>query len=448
MVGSGPDGDSELSAGGTGAMNYAAAVEYLFGLQLFGVKLGLENMRRLTAALGHPERSLRFIHIAGTNGKGSTAALLDAALRAVGLRVGLYTSPHLCEVTERVQIGGRPVSEEVFAGAVERVRDEVERLRGDGVAVTFFEAMTGVALDLFRTHGVEMVVWETGLGGRLDATNVVEPVCSVITRIDRDHERWLGSTLGTIAGEKAGILKPCRPAVAVRSGTEPDAVLAARADELGVPLRWVEAAEPIGLIAAPGWGQRCRVEGVEWLIGLVGTHQRENLAVALAALEEMRKAGWDLPEPLVRDGMAKARWPGRFDRVRSEPPLILDGAHNPGAMRRLRETWREVYGNGPGRMIFGCLAEKASPELVTAFDEPGREVWLVPVKSGRAASVEEVVPLWRKAVVRVMASSEEAWTRDRTNPHSEGTLVAGSLYLVGDLLRLLNGSRDEVQMNG
>ncbi len=434
--------------GSAGVMTYQEAVDYLFGLQMFGVKLGLENMRRLCGALGHPERELRFIHIAGTNGKGSTAALLDAALRACGLRVGLFTSPHLCEVTERVRMAGQAVDQEKFARAVAGVRLEVERLREQGVAVTFFEAMTGVALVLFRDAGIEVVVWETGLGGRLDATNVVEPLCCAITRIDRDHERWLGATLAEIAREKAGILKPGRPAVAIRSGPEPDGILKMRAEELGVALRWVDPAERGPVVEPPWRGQWCRVGGEVWLTRLLGAHQRENLAVALAVLEVVRGEGLILPEARVREGLSAARWPGRFDVQREAPPLVVDGAHNPCAMLRLRETWSEVFGAGPGRIIFGCLAEKTCPELVVPFDEAGREVWVVPVKSGRGATVADAAGLWNKANVRVFGSCEEALAAEQASPEEKGTLATGSLYLVGEVLRQSSGLRDEIGLNG
>lgn len=429
-------------------MTYSEATAYLFGLQLFGVKLGLENMRRLCAALGHPEQGLRFVHIAGTNGKGSTAAMLDAVLRAAGYRVGLYTSPHLCEITERVRLGGAPVSEEDFAGAVATVRNRVEALRSEGISVTFFEAMTAVALVLFRQAKVEVVVWETGMGGRLDATNVVDPVCAVITRIDRDHERWLGSTLAQIAREKAGILKLGRPAVVLRSGPEPDGAVEARARELGIAVRWVEGAE-LGRRHEMAWaGQWVRCGEQEWLTSLLGSHQRENTAVVLATIERLNRVGFSIPEEATREGLAGAYWPGRFQVIRAKPPVVLDGGHNPGAMRRIRETWAEVFGSGPSRLLFGCLVDKVGRELVEIWDEPGREVWLAPVKSGRGAEPEAVAASWRQAKLRIFSSVTEAWEEAAREPHDGGTLCTGSLYLVGEILGCFVVGRDEVRLNG
>lgn len=428
-------------------MTYREAVDFLYGLQWFGIKLGLTNMEQLCQCLGSPETRLRFVHVAGTNGKGSTAATLASILEKAGFVTGLYSSPHLAELTERIRVNGIDVSPEEVGRAMDRVVEAVEFLRGKKIEVTFFEAMTGLALLLFEEKRVEWVVWETGLGGRLDATNVVKPECSVITRIEKDHVKWLGNDLASIAAEKAGIIKQGRPVIAVRSGDEVDRVLMKTAGERTAPFTWSVAG--CGRPADPAWsGQWIERAGLIGLTPLCGPHQVENVSLAWSVVDVLRSQGHVISDDAVREGTAATRWPGRFQILSGDPPLVLDGAHNPGAVAVLRRTWDEVFGRGPERIIFGCLAEKLDPEVTRPFLSNDAEIWLVPIGSGRTASREELEALWPGRTVRWFSSSDEAMVRCVEDPKKGGTLVYGSLYLVGEILARNGEGRRETKLNG
>lgn len=412
-----------------------------------GVKLGLDNMVRLCRALGHPEQNLKFIHVAGTNGKGSVCAVLAAIFKEAGYRVGLYTSPHLVHFRERIRVDGIMMTEEELAGSVERLKGLAESLANEGVQETFFEATTGLALEYFSAKKVDLVIWETGLGGRLDATNVVWPECCAITRLALDHEKILGSELAQIAYEKAGILKQGVPAAILRSVPETELILRARAQEAGAEPEWVEpigASEPDRLAGV----QRFQWEGQELETRLLGRHQLENLAVALAVCGIMERKGWKLGREALKRGMARAEWPARFQILRNEPPLVLDGGHNPSGIQAALATWKEFFGAGPSRFIFGVLADKPVGEMAAAMDFEGREIWLVPVRSGRTIELEVLKGFWKKAQIRTFASVEEARAEEEKVPAGDGTLICGSLYLAGEILALMGKEEDEVLLNG
>ncbi len=299
-------------------MNYSEALAWLYSTQQFGIKLGLENTHRLLAALDRPDPATagRFLHVAGTNGKGSTCAMLDSVLRAAGHRTGLYTSPHLVDFRERIRVNGEMIPEVDVARILTNLRDATS---GWDHAPTYFELSTVLALRHFADAGVEFVVLETGMGGRLDSTNAVTPIVSVITPIAMDHAQWLGDTLAKIAAEKAGILKPGVPAVSAAQAPEAAAVLEARASEVGAPLELVR--EPLDLP-----------------LGLGGSHQKANAALAVAAL---RAGGVSVSDAALRRGLATVQWPGRFQKLGDR--FVLDGGHNPHAAAQLVQTWREEF---------------------------------------------------------------------------------------------------------
>ncbi len=392
-------------------MNYPDALAWLYGAQTFGIKLGLENIRRLLQSTGNPHERLRFIHVAGTNGKGSTCAMLDSALRASGVRSSLYTSPHLVDFRERIRVDGRMIPEEAAAEGLTLLR---AASRGWDHAPTFFELATALAAWWFAREGAEVVVWETGMGGRLDATNAVTPLVSVITPVGMDHAQWLGNTLAEIAAEKAGIIKPGVPVVSAPQEDEVRAVLEARADEAGAPLRFV--AEPC-----------------DWPVGLQGLHQRWNAALALAALDA---AG------LVSDGVARRRalasvsWPARFQRC--ERNIVIDGAHNAHAAAALVETWRAAFGDFKGRLVFGALRDKDTRALLVSLRQIADEIWLVPVNNTRAASAAELSATAAASGFPVIRESALAEALDSAT--SRPTLVTGSLFLAGEALALLDGA--------
>lgn len=405
-------------------------LQWLEAAQGRGIQPGLDRMRRLLAALGNPEAGLRCLHVAGTNGKGSVCAFAESVLRAMGLRTGLYTSPHLVDFSERIRIDGGNAS---AAGIEEGIR----RLQAATAAweepelPTYFELVTALAFDLFARAGLDVVVLETGLGGRLDATNTAPKIACAITPIGLDHMEWLGETLGKIAREKAGILRPGIPAVIAPQQPEAAEALAAAADESGTPCEW---------IASP-------LEGME--LGLAGSYQRRNAALALALI---RAAGLNPSPEALEKGLAKVEWPGRFQRISMEGrELVLDGAHNLHAVRQLAATWREEYGTRRCHLMFGALSDKDPGALLAALIPIASAITLVPVASSRsmdpaalAASIA-VLPGPEKPVVHIAGSLREALVDNpgasRHAPDDSGgpVLLTGSLFLVGEALALLSG---------
>ncbi|MBS0659538.1 MAG: bifunctional folylpolyglutamate synthase/dihydrofolate synthase [Verrucomicrobia bacterium] len=390
----------------------AEALDWLYGTQLTGTKLGLENMRRLSAALGLGERpgppTFRFVHVAGTNGKGSVCALVDAVLRAHGVRSGLFTSPHLVRFEERIRCGGEPMPAEALLAGLQRLRALTE---GWDPTPTFFELTTALALDHFRREGIEWIAWETGLGGRLDATNIVEPVVSVITSLGLDHREYLGNTLTEIAREKAGIVKPGVPALTVPG----------------------QAAEAALVLAAAG----VQVVEESWNgpLGLRGRHQRPHAALAVAAL---RAAGFSLDPRHVTEGLAAARWPGRFE-VREAGRLVLDGAHNPAAAALLVDLWREEFGTERATVIFAAMRDKDVAGVLAALAPIAARFMTTAARNPRAAEPAELA-----AAAAVHAPAESVATLAESLPRarqfSERLLLCGSLFLVGEAIALLDGA--------
>lgn len=394
-------------------MNYRETLAWLFGTQTFGIKLGLENTQRLLAACGQPQEKLRFLHVAGTNGKGSTCAMMDSILRAAGHRTALYTSPHLVDFRERLRVDGQMIPESSVAEGLTLLRDASE---GWEQAPTFFELATVLAAWWFAQEAAEFVVWETGLGGRIDATNAVTPLVSVITPIGLDHQMWLGSTLAEIAVEKAGIIKAGAPVVSAPQDMAAAEALAAKAAATGTKITFV--AQP--------W--------TDGPLGLTGSYQRWNAALACAAL---RAAGIVVKKTTEQEGLRDLVWPARFQRVGAN--LVIDGAHNPEAVAVLVATWCEVFGPTKARLIFGALRDKDTAALLRVLRSIADEVWLVPVAGARGASVDELRPIADAAGFTAVhtATIEEALAGDRSD--HVPMLVTGSLFLAGEVLALLEG---------
>jgi dihydrofolate synthase/folylpolyglutamate synthase len=408
----------------------ATRLDFLYGLQARGVKLGLENMRQLAAAYGHPEKELKFIHVAGTNGKGTCCAVLESILRHAGYKTGLFTSPHLIRFHERIKISGAPIGDELLAEALERLEAKVNELAAHQTRVTFFEAVTGLALDVFRREKVDIVLWETGLGGRLDSTNVVTPECAVITGISTDHQQYLGNTLVEIAGEKAGIIKEGAPLVYHQHTEHPEINYVLEKKAMEICGSAVAVAPPADVeLDAERW--LTRFDGYE--LGLVGRSHAINAHLAVAVLEEMNSRGWTIPESAIRAGLRHVFWPGRFQRLRREPALIVDGAHNIQAIAAVLSTWEEVYGQSPGKIIFGCLEDKEIEPIIPLM-EKGSRVTLVPLRSERGRPPESLAPLFHFSQVQMAASATEALKEEWEHPTAEGCLVVGSLFLAGETL--------------
>ncbi len=398
-------------------MNYPDALAWLYATQITGIKLGLDTVRRLLDATGF-HTDAKIFHVAGTNGKGSVCAMLDAVCRTQGLRTGLFTSPHLVSFRERVRLDGRPIPEVAVAEGLTRLRD----LSADwSPPPTFFEYTTVLALDWLRHQHVDVIVLETGLGGRLDATNALTPAVSVLTSIEFDHMAWLGDTLEAIAGEKAGIIKSRVPVVSAPQEPEAAAVIARVAVEQGAPLRVVTDMLP-----------------ADWLLALPGTHQRANANLALAALDA---AKIPTTEKARRAGLAQVEWPGRFQRLENGR-IILDGAHNPAAARRLAHTWHEEYGDHhQGTLILGMMHDKDISAVCRALAPLAARVIAVPVRNPRAVSpgeIQDALALIAPDLPRSIAPSIAA-ALDSAGGFPEPILVSGSFFLVGEALALLTG---------
>ena len=409
-------------------MTYADAIRFLYDLQLFGLKLGLENTRRLAELAGHPQDHLRFLHVAGTNGKGSTCAMLESIHRAAGRRVGLFTSPHLVSFRERIQVDREPIGEAEVVRLVGRIREGLQAFPADH-SPTFFEVVTVMALSHFRERGCELVVWETGMGGRLDATNIVTPLASVITNIQFDHEQWLGNTLPKIAAEKAGIIKPGVPVITGADAPEALAVIRAAAGMAGARL----------IEVTPADGLRPPLDRIG--LALAGEHQRTNAAVALATVEALQSV-LPVAPGAIETGLTRIDWAGRLQTIETAPGCVtlLDGAHNPAGVLALEQALARGY---PGRrpaMIFGALRDKDWAAMCHRLAPLAEEVFLVPVASHRSAAPAELGPACRITAgvpVHVCASLADALERTRRAPFR---LITGSLYLIGEALEQLGAA--------
>lgn len=420
---------------------YRRLVEGLYGLRRFGVRLGLDNIRELCGRLGDPQRAFRSVHVAGTNGKGSVAAMVEAMLRGAGMRVGLFTSPHLVSFTERIQIDRVPASERAVLDMYDAMRPHLDAMAaaGPGGQITFFEVATALALVAFRDAGVDWAVMETGMGGRLDATNLLEPALCLITGIDLDHQEYLGGTLEAIAWEKAGILKPGVPAIALRQRPEVERVLAGVAKEIGAPLEFVDASGLEPVASAVG-GQVFRRGGREWRLRLLGEHQLANAALALAAGEALVGQGVSIDEGVTAEALATVDWPGRFQIVGTDPLVVLDGAHNPAGAAALARCFARFAGGGGCNLIFSALSDKAVGEMVGELAPMASWAAVVPVASSRSICPGDVLGLFRGAnpacEARGFPDFGAAWG---ARPEGRATLVAGSLFLVGEALSFFGG---------
>ena len=406
-------------------MNYAESVHYLYSLgnEIQTAKFGLERITRLLDVLGGPQHAGRWVHVAGTNGKGSTCAMIEAGLRAAGARTGLYTSPHLVEPTERIRIAGQPASPAQFADLFTEVHDTAERMLEEGeldLHPTYFETVTAMAFLAFVREAVDIVVLEVGLGGRLDATNVVTPELCVITPIDFDHQFFLGTTLAQIAAEKAGILKPGVPAVFAAQPPEAETVLRAHAKGPYTLSRdW--AIEDLVLDAR---GSRFRMRGHQVVCPLAGQHQAENARTAAIALHELG---------VSPAGIAGTQWPGRLERVSERPEIILDGAHNPAGTRALAEYIRRFYSGRRIWIVYGVMRDKDVGEMAAMLFPLAERVIATAPANSRALPPERI-PAPGAAVTHTVG---EALALVRQALPDDAVFITGSLFVVGEARALL-----------
>lgn len=414
-------------------MRAAQAVQFLSSLPPSTIKLGLERIQQALAALSHPEAAYPAVHVAGTNGKGSTCAFVASCLHQQGLRVGLYTSPHLFRINERIQVGGRPIGDDLLGRRVLEVLERYPRRDERPFPLTYFELGTLVALWHFQQEQVDVAVLETGLGGRLDATNCARPAVTAITPISFDHLELLGHTLDAIAREKAGICKPGVPCVVSRQPEEAMRAIQAVASAAGAPL-WLEGSD---FELSPDLRYRGRAWSLDGLtLSLRGAHQRQNAAVALACLEALAGSGpAAVSAANARAGLAAARWPGRLEELPGDPPIVLDGAHNPGAMDALCAALPALY---PGRRlhaVFGVLADKDLAPMAERLFPSCASLHLCPLPSPRSLPPSAYAAKARALCPQVAehGSVEEALDGARQQARGGGGLVlaTGSLVLVG-----------------
>jgi dihydrofolate synthase/folylpolyglutamate synthase len=431
-----------------GAKVVVGPLEYLFGLELFGIKFGLENIRALVDGLGHPERAFQTLHIAGTNGKGSVTAMVDAALRAAGFRSARYTSPHLIDLTERFAIDGRPIDHDALVAAVDHVRHRIDALRRDGVLQaqpTFFEVTTAVALELFRSASVEIAVMEVGLGGRLDATNVIMPAATAITSIAFDHERYLGHTLDAIAREKAGIIKPGVPVVVGRMDLEAEAAILSVAEERGAPVvRSEEGVTIEDIRQSPDTPTRFRLQTPAMDYGVVtislrGRHQVGNAVVAVRLLELLEERGFRVPDEAIVQGLERASWPGRLEHraIGDGREMILDAAHNPAGAATLATYLSEVF-DTKLPLVFAAMTDKDVRRMFEALLPAVSALVVTRASHPRSADPEalarQALALDPRANVMIRPLLADALAASwELSPR---IVVAGSIFLLGDVMKM------------
>jgi len=402
-------------------MQYPDALAYLYSLRRFGAKLGLENTFTLARLFGNPQNRLRFIHVAGTNGKGSTCAMLESIYRAAGLRVGLFTSPHLVSFRERIQVNRQLIQENEVAVLVDDLKFRINDLKSHP---TFFEVVTIMALRYFAAKQCDLVIWETGLGGRLDSTNIVTPIASVITNVQLDHQQWLGNTIPAIAREKAGIIKdrvPCFTASEDDSALQTIAQVAARHNAAFWTVSRAEAAELR-----------------KYEIPLVGEHQLQNAALAVAVVRLLGNQ-ISVPEQAIGDGLKKTDWPGRFQIVkRGDQTIVLDGAHNPAGAEMLANALEQYFAGQEITLVLGAMQDKDFQSICATLAPLGKRIVVTRVGSERAAAPVALLDCCQKANAKAQVQAVDTLA-DALNStqHDKIVVVTGSLHFIGEAMELL-----------
>jgi len=396
-------------------VNYPEALAWLYGLQRFGIKLGLENIQRLIVVLRVDLGRARVIHVAGTNGKGSVCAMIDSILRTQKYRTGLFTSPHLVTFRERIRVDGKMISEEAVANGLTTIRDLV---RDWDPYPTFFEVTTALGLKYFADAKIDIAILETGLGGRLDATNAVQSNVSIMTPIDFDHQQWLGQSLREIATEKAGIIKSKIPVVSAPQAPDTEKVIRTRAAECETPLQFVNDSYQ------------------KTPVGLSGEYQKQNAALAIAAL---RAAKIDTDDFSIARGLANIEWPARFQHW--DDRTIIDGAHNPAAAHILAETWREIFSDQRATLILAVLSDKDLRGICEALVPIAAYIFLPRIRSERAVSPDKLAQILSANTPSLHYSVTQsiADALDQARAKRKPILLTGSLHFAGEVLAYLRG---------
>jgi len=451
-------------------MNYEESVRALFSLgrelaaprqpalsQAQGAKVqkfGLENITTLAGALGDPQLKIPCAHVAGTNGKGSTASMLESILRASGLRIGLFTSPHLERINERIRINGVDISDEAFAAAWTRIHATIESLIALGRLAahpSFFECVTAIAFVSFADASVKFSVYEVGMGGKFDATNIVQPAVAAITAIDFDHEAYLGHSIEEIAAEKAGIIKPGGCVVNAAGRPEARAVIAQRCKEVGARLVEIEEVWNIGDVKssdgcysatiAPKKAPAIRISIAPQLSG---RFQLQNALTAATAAWLLAEKGFPITTESIERGIASARWPGRLERIASRPDVYLDGAHNPAGARELLKFWEDNFAGRRILLVYGAMRDKAVDEIAGLLFPRADSVILTEPRQARAVSAAVLAEITEHfmadagKLVTVRDPGEALEHALRIAQPNDAVFATGSLYLVGDLRNYWN----------
>jgi len=425
------------------SLNYAQATGFLFSRRQKNMKLDLDRMNRLLNCLGQPEKHFKSIHIAGTNGKGSTAAMIASILQAAGLNTGLYTSPHLIDMRERIQIQGIMISKKRLIKILERMMPHIKT-----TGASFFEILTAMAFFDFSENHVDIAVIETGLGGRLDATNTITPLMTIITEIGLDHTKILGKTLRPIAAEKAGIFKTGIPCIIGSGNPGVNAFFMAAADSQGCPIQFSQKTTQFNHIRLTEHGTWTDVTIDKTCynhlyLRLLGEHQISNMATALVCINTLKKLGWHIPESAVRTGLSKVQWPARLDLLQMDPKIVLDSAHNPLGARQLVKAIKKIFQYRYLILIFGVLEDKNYKDMLgRLIPLADRAIFTQPL-SERALNPEKLLQLEfvKNIQFKIEPDIKNAWELALHLASPEDMICGtGSIYFVGELLRLWRSS--------
>jgi dihydrofolate synthase/folylpolyglutamate synthase len=440
-------------------MQYEESVRYLLTLgrelatpsHARAAKFDLRNITVLAERLGNPQRRYPSAHIAGTNGKGSTAAMLESILHAAGLRTGLYTSPHLERINERIRLDGADISDTEFAESFTRLVALIEDLLALGPEVsgltahpTYFECLTAMAFDAFARRAVDFAVFEVGMGGRLDSTNIITPEVAVITQIAFDHESFLGHSIEEIAGEKAGIIKPGAWVVSAAEDPAARSVIARRCAEQDARLVEIDSAYRVEELCAEDGRYRARIalahsaKSIEITLPLAGRFQMRNAMAAVSAARLLAERGFSIDDAAIARGIAATRWPGRLERVHERPAVFLDGTHNPAGARELLAFWQEHFAGRRVILIYGAMRDKAVDEITGLLFPHAARILITQPRQPRAISAAALAGMTRHLSehMDIVEVPEEAMEEALEMAGPDDVIFAtGSLYLVGDLRR-------------
>lgn len=424
--------------------SYQESLDYLLSLQLFGIKLGLTNISLLLSHFGNPQERLKVVHIGGTNGKGSTAAFLTSVLSAQGYRVGLFTSPHLEDFRERIRIGQALIPPEKVVQLTDRIKNKLSAA-GSLLPLTFFEFVTAMALLYFAEEEVDLAVLEVGMGGRLDATNVVDPALAIITNVSLDHCQHLGNSLEEIAGEKLGIVKPGRPLVCGIEEQELRELVQAHCRRLGSSL--FTLGTEFAVVAGPEGGFHYQGQFSSYSdlrLGLAGPHQITNAALCLAACEILSQSGWPVKEEAIRAGLLHVQWPGRLELFPGSPAVLLDCAHNPAGAMALRNALLKEYAYEDLILVLGIMADKDWPEMLSVLAPLAKEVIVTAPKLARSCPPHLLASEVSKYCSKVQVVDDVAQALNMGLKMAEPqdlVLVTGSIFTVSEARQAIAKSK-------